>query len=172
MKTISINLYQFNELTPEAQKAAIRNLSDINTIDQWWDYLYEDAENVGLKLTGFDIDRGACNGHIMNNGFETAMAICDNHGEETQTYKLAKQYLDDLPDIRKGTPEALQAEGIDYLTEEAFETRFLKKLCSAYLVMLREQYEYLTSDEAIKETIEANEYDFLENGTLYGKGGN
>ena len=33
-------------------------------------------------------------------------------------------------------------------------------------VLLRDEYEYLTSDEAVKETIEANEYEFTEGGKL------
>ena len=32
--------------------------------------------------------------------------------------------------------------------------------------LLEREYEYLTSDDAIKETIEANEYEFDENGNL------
>ena len=33
-------------------------------------------------------------------------------------------------------------------------------------VLLRDEYEYLTSDDAVKETIEANEYEFTEGGKL------
>lgn len=172
MKTITVNLYQFEELNPEAQKAALSKLADLNTTDKWWDYIYEDAEEVGFKITGFDLDRKVVNGHFMVSGEETAAAILDNHGEKCETYKLAAQYLEDLPDIRKSAPAAAQAEGIEYMSEEAFETKFLKRLSAAYVTILQADFDHLTSDETVKETIEANEYDFLENGTLYGKGGN
>jgi len=32
--------------------------------------------------------------------------------------------------------------------------------------MLREEYDYLTSDEAVIESIEINNYEFTEDGTL------
>ena len=35
MRTIEINLYQFNELSPEAQQKAIDNLQTIN-VDHFW----------------------------------------------------------------------------------------------------------------------------------------
>jgi len=34
-----------------------------------------------------------------------------------------------------------------------------------YLSMLRKEYEYLTSTECVDETIRANEYEFLVDGT-------
>jgi hypothetical protein len=37
----------------------------------------------------------------------------------------------------------------------------------AYFKMLVAQEEYLNSEEVIIETIEANEYDFTEDGTFY-----
>ena len=43
---------------------------------------------------------------------------------------------------------------------------FVKELLNAYWKILYDDYEYLTSEEAIKETIEANEYDFDEDGNL------
>ena len=33
-------------------------------------------------------------------------------------------------------------------------------------ILLQDEYEYLTSDEAVKEMIEANEYEFDEGGKL------
>lgn len=41
------------------------------------------------------------------------------------------------------------------------------ELDSLFFKLLEGQYDYLTGDEAIKETIEANEYEFLKDGTKY-----
>ena len=57
MKTHTINTYSFNELSEEAQQKAIENLSDINVNFDWWNFTYEDAKNIGLKITSFDLDR-------------------------------------------------------------------------------------------------------------------
>ena len=46
------------------------------------------------------------------------------------------------------------------------ENEFLKSLLEDYSIMLQNEYEYLTSEEAIIETIEANEYEFTQAGKL------
>lgn len=54
------------------------------------------------------------------------------------------------------------AEGFeDYVVD------IYKDLCRDLYKSLEKEYEYLTSEEAIIETIECNEYDFLENGKMY-----
>jgi len=88
MRIKETKLYHFDELSEEAKQKAIEGLSDINTDYEWWESTYEDAENIGLKLTSFGLDR------------------------------------------------------------------------------MQKDYEHLTSSEAIIETIQANEYEFTENGKL------
>ena len=47
------------------------------------------------------------------------------------------------------------------------EDDFLKSLCEDYRILLQHQYEYLTSEEVIIETIEANEYEFTQDGKRF-----
>jgi hypothetical protein len=47
------------------------------------------------------------------------------------------------------------------------ESEFEADLISEYAHMLQREYDYLTSEEAIRETIEANDYDFTEDGKLF-----
>jgi lipopolysaccharide biosynthesis glycosyltransferase len=47
-----------------------------------------------------------------------------------------------------------------------FDQSFLNDLLQDYLKILQDEYDYLTSIEAIKETILMNEYLFTENGTM------
>lgn len=42
----------------------------------------------------------------------------------------------------------------------------LRDLEHCYVTMLREEYEYQTSEESIKESIRANEYEFTEHGVI------
>ena len=51
---------------------------------------------------------------------------------------------------------------LDEMSEE-----FLKSLLEDYRIILENEYEYLTSKEAILETIEANDYEFTADGTIY-----
>jgi hypothetical protein len=57
----------------------------------------------------------------------------------------------------------------DYLTDHlrnAVESLF-RDLCNAIYTDLRDEYEYLTGEEAAIECAEANEYLFTENGSIY-----
>lgn len=147
MKTITVNLYEFDELSEESQQKAIENLYDINVDYDWWDSTYDDAKNVHLKITGFNLDRANyCNAEYIYSASDTKKAILENHGKNCETYKTVKKY-----DLRKGEDEA----------EE-----MLKELSEDYKNILNEDYEYRTTREAIIETIKANEYTFEENGKL------
>jgi hypothetical protein len=46
------------------------------------------------------------------------------------------------------------------------EEKYTKNLSECYLYMLKNEYEYLTSEKCIIETIEANDYYFTENGKV------
>jgi len=53
-------------------------------------------------------------------------------------------------------------------TEECAEacSEFLEELKNLAFKMLSDEFDYLYSDEAVREAIEANDYEFLENGEL------
>lgn len=151
MKTIEINLYKFNELSEKSQEKVLNELHDINVDYSWWDFIYEDAKDIGLEITEFDIDRGNyLEGHALLSIHDIVQLIIDNHGKNTDTYKLA---LDYYKSKRAGCPYA--------------KKDFIYQLRKCYLSILRKEYEYLVSEEAIIETINTNGYDFTENGKLY-----
>lgn len=56
-------------------------------------------------------------------------------------------------------------ETVDRLEQEIEDLRY--RVSQDIYFSLRKEYEYLTSEEAIKETIKANDYDFLENGEMF-----
>lgn len=47
------------------------------------------------------------------------------------------------------------------------DAAFARALSEEYLSILRQEYDYQTSEEAIKGTIEANDYDFTEDGKIF-----
>ena len=152
MRTICTNVYQFNELNKQAKQKAIENMYDINVNCSWWEYTYEDASNVGLKLTSFDIDRGNyCEGKFINSAKDCARLITKNHGEECSTYVTASDFIQEY---NKTDDDKI----------EELEEQFLKDILEDYKKILSEEYEYQTSKEAIIETILANEYEFTEEG--------
>jgi hypothetical protein len=164
MKMIEIKLYKFNELSEQAKQKAIENLSDINVECDWWESTYEDAERIGLKITGFDLDRNRhATGELMLSPSEICANIIRDHGEQCETYKLAENFLKEFKPI---FAEHFQTEEGEYKLIE-LENDFLQNLLNAYSIMLQNESEYLQGKEAIIETIQANDYDFTEDGKLY-----
>ena len=142
--TTITNVYKFDELSEKAKANALSLLRDINVEYEWWEFTCDDAERIGLKIEGFDTYRGEIEGKLTEDTVDVAKNILREHGEICETYKLAKNFLYERD-------------------EEEFE-RAIKK---EYLSMLANEYDYLTSDEAIIETIQENDYEFTESGKLY-----
>jgi hypothetical protein len=147
MKTKTITLYNFDELTPEAQEKAIQNLWDINVDYSWWEFTYDDAKEIGLNITGFDLDHQKITGEFINSALSCAQTILLTHGEMCETYKTAAKYQSTL------------ASDNDH-------NEFLLDLLEDYRMILQQDYDYRTSKTSIIETIKANEYTFTENGKL------
>ncbi len=170
MRTIRTKVYKFKELTEEGQQKAIENLYDINVDFEWWESTYEDAERIGLKITGFDLDGNRhANGEFKLAANEVAANIFGDHGKDCETFKTATKFMEDWQPVFDSymdeTSEKYESrEAEDELQE--LEDEFLKSLLEDYSIMLQKESEYLQSKEVIIETIEANDYEFYANGKL------
>ena len=155
IKRTETKVYPFDELSDEAKEKAIGGLRDINVDNEWWDSIYEDAKNVGIKITEFDIGRGNyCRGTV-DDAIDTARAILKEHGDSCETWQTAKDFHD-----------AVAKDGEDTADFENLCLEFKYSLLEDYRIMLQKEYEYLSSEDAIVEAIEANEYEFTEDGKL------
>ena len=170
VETTSRELFTFAELSEAAKEAAIENLSDINVDYEWWDSVYENAKMVGLKITEFDLDRNRhCKGRFINSALDTAEAILREHGQHCESYKTAEAYLQERAAFIKTELKANAADdefSEDDIDFDDIDMDFLKSILEDYSIMLQKEYEYLSSAEAIIETIEANEYEFTAEGRL------
>ena len=171
MKTVEIKIYSFDELSEKAKEKALINLIDINVDYEWWDGIYCDAENIGLKITSFDLDQNRyAKGEFLLSACEVAQNIFNNHGEMCETYKTAQSFMEDWQPV---FDDYMDESSEKYESSEAeqelmnIEDEFLNSLLEDYSIMLQNDYEYLMSDEAIIETIEANKYEFTEDGEIY-----
>lgn len=168
-ETTTRTLYLFDELSEDEKNAAIEKLWDLNVDHDWWDVVYMDAEDIGLKIHGFDLDRHDIEGRFTRAANEVAQNIINNHGDMCETYKTAKAFMNDWEPIFTAYMDETSADYESRESEEKMldlESEFLHSLLEDYWIMLRKEYEYMTSEEAIKETIEANEYEFTEAGEL------
>jgi hypothetical protein len=162
-------------LSDKAKEKALEKLWDLNVSHDWWDATYEDAERVGLKLSGFDLDRRrGATGDFQGNAKDTAESILKEHGEQCETRKTAETYLRDLSALEaeytaknSADPEYDLDDDRDF--EEALSdlnADFLRSILEDYSIILQKEYEYLTSEAQIIESIEANDYDFNSAGGL------
>lgn len=184
-RTIEIQAYKFDELSETAKQKVLEKFYDFNVDHDWWDCTYEDAKTVGIKITGFDLDRRkSCEGELYWNAEAVAQKITEEHGDTCETHKTAKGFLLELEKLeenaRRDYDEYLTKNPIederdyfdfDEFYEYEFESerddlfeQFEKDIFSDYADMLQNEYEYLTSEAAIIESIEANEYEFDEHG--------
>jgi hypothetical protein len=165
-ETVEYEVYKFEELSDEVKEEVLEHFRYFNVEDiDWWEYTYEDAKNVGIEITGFDLDRGRdITGKFIYSAKDTAESIIKEHGKDCNTYKLAKKYLDDIIPIEmmEKFTEELDEDKLEEISEE-----FLKDILHEYFKILKNEFEYLTSDECIKESIECNDYEFLKNGKIY-----
>lgn len=169
MKQHTITTYSFDELSPEAREHAIEKLWDINVAYDWWRFIYDDAETVGIKITSFDLSYHYCKGEFTESARYTANKILQEHGEVCETYQTANGFMDTLNRFLEAADK--DEYGELYLSDEQqveeMELEFLRSILEDYRILLQKDYDYQTSDEAIIETIRANEYEFTENGELF-----
>ena len=169
MKTITVNAFTFDELSDKAKDKARQWMREGIDVDEWSDQVTEDAAQVGVKITGFDVGRGNDIQGTVDQPETTAHKILKDHGDMCNTHKTASDYLSERDTLLTQWPRdengEFENEGdLDDKLDE-IDADFTKSILEDYLADLRSAYEYAYSDEAVDETIEANEYLFTEDGS-------
>tara|TARA_R110000803_G_scaffold104627_1_gene172820 strand:- start:231 stop:764 length:534 start_codon:yes stop_codon:yes gene_type:complete len=176
MRIMEIKAFLFEELDSQTQDKVIENNRTINVDSNFW---YEcELENfkheLKIKVNEFDIYRREIN-ITIEDSFETAQGIVNFFGEKSDFVKIAKIFIKDRDALVKKYGEGNDKDGYSVKEEcwseydeeiEYLEEEFRREIAEEILSMLTGQYEYEISDDAIKETIIANEYEFQEDGEL------
>lgn len=159
MRIIETKAYQFEELDEQTKEKAIDNYRHISVDSHdWWDFIEEDLNSVGIELRSFDIERGSFAEIHLEDFYETCEKIIETHGENCETYKIAERYIKEYNEIHQHIHDD---DAIECLDEE-----YQKEFSEEVLSMLRKEYEYMISDEYIIEMFDANEHEFTEEGKL------
>jgi len=171
IKITKTKVYKFEELSEEAQDKALNDLANFEVDREWWDNTLDyDAKYIGLQIDSFDIDRGnSIKGSFIASAEETAHKIESDHGESCDTYKTAKQYLKDRDEAINTCPRDENGDIDEYECDkrlDELDSEFLRAILEDYLVILRHEYENITSREYLLDLIEANEWEFTEDGRL------
>ena len=94
MKTVTIKLYGLNELSTESKERAMDNLYDINMRYEWWDEVYQDAKNAGIKIKSFQLGKGGeVDIQMVANPMVSARHIIENWHHESDGVACSKKYL-------------------------------------------------------------------------------
>lgn len=169
MQTLSITAYNFDELSDKAKDKAREWMRNSGVcMDEWWDSTYEDAANVGIKITSFDTGRGQEIDGKVEDTESTAHRIVKDHGEGCETYKTAAAYLKERDEAIEAAPKDEDGEtDTDALDEKLDELgeEFTRAILEDYLEILCDEWAYRLSDEAIDEDIRANDYLFTAEGS-------
>ena len=165
MRVKETTVYQFDELNEQAKENA-RYWYRQGALDyDWWGFTYDDAETIGLTITGFDLDRNRhATGQLTKSVKEVCQLIHANHGKACDTYLMATEYLSKVTHVEQA--ESNDEEDHEDEREE-IEEQFEHALLEEYSIMLQHEYEYLMSDESVDETIRCNEYEFTEAGKRF-----
>jgi hypothetical protein len=148
----------------------------INVEYDWWDCTYETLKECRIKVNSFDIGRRQeCEIEFLEDGYAIATSIVETFGEAMDIVKDAENFIKDRDAIVKKYGEGNDTDGYSVKyefydefdeEEEDLTHEFQRELSCEILHWLRDEYEYLTSEQAIIETIEANEMEFTEEGKL------
>jgi hypothetical protein len=188
--TITYKTFKFEELEDKVKEKVIDNHRYINLHDDWFEFCYESfddrLQDIGLFNKGywFSLDRDY---HIemRDPRFKSCATFIskalDKHDIKLKgsvfEIVLNEIVLEKVTYVRDGghkivlsyIPDSKRCSRLHKLlvrVEEALN-EFLKDTLDEFLSDLQKEYEYLSSDEAIRDTIEANDYDFLENGRIF-----
>ena len=185
--TETVTLYKFDELSKEAQTEAIDEHRDFlaeafnaeHLLDDWKEKLQAlgyDTVNIsysgfwsqgdGASFTAPRIDlKQWLKVHKLGNKYRTLLNVADNVeasiDRESSRYVHENTIRCNIFGATESDTEEQQASEVEHLITT--EARTLSQDIYKYL---REAYEYDTSDEAVKESIQANEYEFTEEGIL------
>lgn len=176
MRIIETKVYEFDELDIQTQEKVIENNRTINVDSNFWYQCELDnfKHELKIKVNEFDIYRREIN-ITIEDSFDTAQGIVDFFGKESGIVYSAKIFIKDRDALVKKYGEGNEKDGYSVKEEcwseydeeiEYLEEEFRKEIAREILSMLTLDYEYQTSDDGIKETIIANEYEFTEEGKL------
>lgn len=194
MPTIKTKQYEVYSLDEVLEKA-IERQRDINVDHEWWDCTYEDAKTI-FELIGFTFNDekqpfyfsgfssqgdGACINKASYSYNKGALrAIKDYAPQDTDLHQIVKAlqelqrsafYTGTASIYHSGHYYHEQSMSIDSECEKGmfdgseFE-EIIVDLCCWLYKQLEDQYDYLTSEEAILETLQANEYEFDVDGNI------
>lgn len=187
---------EFKNITDEDWKQKIFEKHwDINLHDQWFDFVYEDIKDCAKQI-GIDIDKiyfsgfsSQGDGAMFEGSYRYSKGCRTAIKQHAPQDAWLHQIAEDLFQVQRKYFYTVQAQvqhrghyyhenctawsidndeyfGGDVNENEDDVIEPLKDFMRWMYKQLEKNYDYLTSKEAITETLESNEYDFNEYGEI------
>ena len=154
-------VFKFDELEESAKERARDDWRSHGLDYEWWDGVYEDAKRIGAKIEGFDLGRRqSIEFRLTENANEVARRIIADHGRETDTFREGIDWILGMNWKGGDRSGCTEDEGEEYVKE------FERALGECYWRILRDEEEYLNSDESVDESLRINDYEFTEEGRM------
>lgn len=196
METKTIELYRIDELDEKVQEKVLDKYRDWNVDDyEWWEFVYDDATAIG-ELMGIEIDKiyfsgfwsqgdGAC--FIGRYAYQpgSVKAVKEYAPIDETLHRIAERLQKAQSraqyqlwtNVKKNHLRYEHENSVDMDVFHALDYDFNYDLADDIEEALRDfmrwiyrsletQYEFLTSDEQIRESLEANDVTFRENGEI------
>lgn len=194
MRTETIKIFKFEELSKEAQRKAIEQHKEWKNQDYWMLDLWHDCIKEELKEKGWhDVELqyslSCCQGDGLSfSGVLDIKYFLDNiYSKNLSNYKkwaineyiytvhsegnkghycyASKSDIDYIENYQDG----IQRNRIDNLWQDILEEikEYYYSLCKEYEKQGYNEIDYQLSDECIIRDIQANEYEFLKNGVIH-----
>jgi hypothetical protein len=172
MKTKTMEIFSFNELDETARQNAIESLWDINVDHEWYDCLIDEFEtqliqagfsNIEIEFSGFWSQGNGLSftGHFSNESIHDKSVIYYESIKEFLGYVKHKHCYFDIKRLSsRYSHENTVSTGNEYLDIR------VRRIMQEFYQSLESQYDYLTKDDRVIESIIANEYEFDIDGNL------
>lgn len=189
MKTKTINLYPFDELSDPAKQSVLCRYRDINTKDDYWfESAMQEWENVNLlekgfvkakvRFTGFYSQRDGASFTWTDVYFSRLASLVSLSVEDNKILReiMNKVHISDRCEASQKcvhensvrfSVEYCDSERVLNLKEKEFIEAFSKlveekrrAVCQDIYQSLRKEYEFFQTDEAVAETFRLNDYHF------------
>lgn len=153
MKQVTITLYKFNELEPQVRDEVYEREFDILLKDGWWiDDAYERFDEIMKEKYDFTVDS-----HEFDLDYKLSCIDGYFGSSESELAALEEVNVNHGYDLNNLSDD-------DYIE---LKDEFEEYIDRIFLDFMQNEYDCLTSEEFVKEYLEINEYDFLENGEMY-----
>jgi len=182
-------VYKFDELSKEVQEKVLEKHSNINVDYDWWDFVYEDYDEKLEKMGFISPDKSFSGFWSQGDGASFSAGV--DVEKYLKSKKLGNKYKKVINAFNDGTfstkivtrgnyshsgtmsdetYNTMDNEGLGYEVSEMI-LKDAKDMADKLYKDLEKEYDGLTSEESIKDTLEANEYEFKADGSMYSGAG-